>query len=329
MRILDGQFFNSAYQTRLMQNKKSLNIQTAVQNISQQNVSLAVDTVKKEIGYTGFVVTISDEAKEFLQSDTARIKMEQDTAQLLANSVANSDEPFSIRPGDQWSVFSEYLYKNGYYDDMSDEELQDMESMLMQITDGLDSISMAGLDWFSGVAESMDSGEAALELASSTAALSYFCDRFVPDDLKEGFNALFDDYYVHNKEVVSGHKSLDERFNEAVAKLSDDTWDLIEDRQGYSKWSVKNERSLALRKYMGSIFHSEEETLLQSALYTSVFSDIADSAGLERALSRAKTALIDYARGGSTEHSVTKYLNQRYDDTFDRIDSYWSALLAA
>jgi hypothetical protein len=252
--------------------------------------------------------------------------MEQD---LYVGGTADMEDPFSARPRDQWAVFSEYLYDNGYYDNMSDQALQNMESMLMHITDGLDSLTMAGPDWYSGVEEPLDSGEAALELASSTAALSYFRDHYVPDDLKEGFNALIDDYYVHNKEVVSGYKSLNERFNEAVAKLSDDTWDLIENRQGYSKRSAKNERSLALRKYMGSISHSEEETLLQSALYTRIFSGIADSAGLERALLQAKTAIIDYACGGSTDHSVTNYLNQRSDDTFDRIDSYWSALLAA
>jgi hypothetical protein len=212
---------------------------------------------------------------------------------------------------------------------MSDEALQDMESMLMRITDGLDSLTMAGPDWYSGVAEPLDSGEAALELASSTTALSYFNEHFVPDELKEGFNALIGDYYTHNKEVVSDYRSLDERFNDAVAKLSDETWNLIENRQGYAKRTAQDERSLTLRKYMGSISHTEEEASEQNALYTSIFSDIADSVGLESALSQAKAALIDYAGGGSTEHSVTDYLSQRSEDTLERIGSYWSVLLEA
>lgn len=325
MRILGGQFFTSAYQTRLMQNKKSLNIQTAGQKISQQNVSLAVDAIKKEFGYTGFVVTMSDEAKEFLQSDAARIKMEQDTAQLLANSVANSDEPFSIRPRDQWSVFSEYLYKNGYFDNMSDDELQDMESMLMQITDGLDSLSMAGADWFSGVTEQLDSGEAKLELASSTAALLYFNKHFVSDDLKEGFKALIDEYYAHNAQTVSGYKSIDERFNEALAKVSEK----LESRCGYMKPPIYNENNLALRKYLGGASYAEEQETQITALYTDLFTSVYDAESLENALSKATKALVSYESGGSEEQSVTDYVKNRAADTFERIGSYWSALLAA
>lgn len=328
MRILGGQFFTSAYQTRLMQSRKSLNIQTAVQNISQQNASLAVDAIKKEFGYTGFVVTMSDEAKEFLQSDAARIKMEQDTAQLLANSVANSDEPFSIRPRDQWAVFSEYLYKNGYYDNMSDEELQDMESMLMQITDGLDSISMAGADWFSGVTEQLDSGEAKLELASSTAALSYFNDHFVSNDLKEDFKALIDEYYAHNAQMVSGYKSIEERFNEALAKVSDKTWNLIENRRGYIKRSIYNENNLSLRKYLGDVSFAEEQKTQQTALYADMFADVYDSETFENALSRAANALVSDVSGGSNEQG-NDYVRNRAADTFERINSYWSALLSA
>jgi len=100
--------------------------------------------------------------------------------------VENADpsDIFSYRPRDQWLVFSQYLHESKYFDSLSNEELKKVESILQHITDGMDSLAKnAGINLFGIKKQQLNSYEAHLELASSTAALQHFSDTFLSGDL--------------------------------------------------------------------------------------------------------------------------------------------------
>lgn len=138
-------------------------------------------------------------------------------------NVQNADpsDIFSYRPQDQWLVFSQYLDESKYFDSLSDEELKKVESILQHITDGIDSLSeYTGINLFGMRKQQLNSYEAHLEFASSTAALQYFSDTFLSGDIKAGFDQLIQDYISHNTKKVMDYQSLEERFYAARAKIN-------------------------------------------------------------------------------------------------------------
>jgi len=79
---------------------------------------------------------------------------------------ADPDDIFSYKPQDQWLVFSQYLSDSMQFDSLSMEQMNELESILQHITDGLDSLTQTGMNFFGGVKTQLSSYEARLELAS-------------------------------------------------------------------------------------------------------------------------------------------------------------------
>lgn len=180
-------------------------------------------------------VSISKEDMDFLCSEEGFQKMKQDVADLYIKNAdqqkviakdKNPDDLFWNNTGNQWLVFSEMLYNNGFYSKMGDEEVRQFEDTLAYITFGMDCLSksqyLTGME-FSPVREEykyfMSENEAITELESSVAALQYLSDRLLPGEQQEEFNQLIDMYYQHNNEVLSEYNNPIESFNKVIAGM--------------------------------------------------------------------------------------------------------------
>lgn len=144
-----------------------------------------------------YKLTLSNEIKQV--QGLVQMTTEEFFSKDINVQNANPSDIFSYRPQDQWLIFSQYLHESKYFDSLSDEELKKMESILQHITDGMDSLARyAGINLFRIKKKQLNSYEAQLELASSTAALQYFSDTFLSGDVKNGFDQLIQDYVCHN-----------------------------------------------------------------------------------------------------------------------------------
>jgi hypothetical protein len=292
----------------------------------------AIPGVKEKYGDAAVTITISKEAKQFLESEKARKKMEEDTAALyesIAPADFNPDDPFSTRGNDQWAVFSKYLYDNGYYDDLSDEDLNKTETLLMNITDGLDGI-YRGTGTCVELTSQISSSEANLELESSTAALKVFSETYVSSDLREGFDKLIGAYYSHNKDVVKNHMSIEERFNAARAKIPERSKQRLKEQLHDTvspEAAAQAEGVLALRDFFGSISHTEEHIKQNNAFYAQSFEQIADGASLDDTMGKIISRFVSFAVNGSSDRKMQDYVSNNASGTFSRIHGYWAALL--
>lgn len=129
----------------------------------------------------------------------------------------------------QWQVFSEQLYKSGFFEEMSDEEVLKTEQLLIQITSSADtfhscrSLSASPLkrvsdlicsnrdriDW--NTYKDMSGDEWRLLLESSKAALQRFNEKYVPEAQKSEFSSLIDQFYQYNSSLLEGYQSPNER----------------------------------------------------------------------------------------------------------------------
>ena len=164
-------------------------------------------------------LTLSDEMKEL------KAATDEEIAKMFAVQVEDPSDIFAHRPQDQWLIFSQYLHENGAFDGMNRDEIEKLENLLVDITDGLDQLNIAvaqGRDIKSGskpITQQLTAAEAQLELASSVSALQRFQEKFVTDDAKVGFSKLIDQYTARNEKRVSNYKSIDENFYAARAKI--------------------------------------------------------------------------------------------------------------
>lgn len=331
MQVQSSDFFISAYYTRLAERRKSGLSGTAGEG--QKTIDLASISGGLEKYGDAVKVTLSEEAKRFLLSDEARLKVEKDTYEMYAaaSSVeADPNDPFSARPNDQWSVFSEYLYDNGFYDSLSDGDVDRVETLLKHITGGLDSLYMNRMDLFSEIRTQLDSNEAKLEWESSTAALQMFGEKFVAPELKEGFDKLVDAYYAHNRDIVKNHQSIGERFNAARAKLPEASKRRMQEdvRNTLSDENAERARNnVAVMEFFGGLKHTEEESDAHSAFYAEAFKQLKDGMNLQDAMGRIVGEFVSYATGGSSDRKMQDYVKDSAFFTFERIRGYWSELL--
>lgn len=267
-----------------------------------------------------YKITLSDEIKQVqgLMSMTVEEFFSKDI------NVQNADptDIFSYRPQDQWLVFSQYLHESKHFDSLSDEELKEVESILQHITDGMDSLAKyAGINLFGIKKQQLNSYEAHLELASSTAALQHFSDMFLSGDVKAGFDQLIQDYVRHNTKKVMDYQSVEERFYAARAKI----------KPLNAPLTYEQSRHLSMTNKLGKTIYTHEEIESVIKNYQEMFKDIKNEEDLSSALLKAKEQLLAFVTKGispkDADYQLAKdFVTQRSDDTFKRIENYWKMI---
>ena len=165
------ELFTGAYNKRIEQNKSK----AVAQAQKEERKDSGTMTAREMLGTS---VEISEESKEFMAGVA-----ERKAAQIAEREAARTAESGNAFNGtgdfkQQYLVLSENLYNNGFYDNLSDDEVRDMEQMLKDITSGMESINGSGLN--RNFSTEMSHEAAKLELISSVNALNYFADKYVP-----------------------------------------------------------------------------------------------------------------------------------------------------
>ncbi len=304
--IRTTEMFTGAYNKRVEQNKYKAAAE-AYQEQPKQNTGER----------SGVTITISKESQEFMAGAA-----ERKAAQAAAHAAAMAEvgEQYSgnafTGTGDlnrsQYLVFSNNLYNSGFYDSMSDEEVQKMEGMLQDITSGMNSINLSSLNINK---ETQMSHEAAkLELTSSVNALRYFSEKFVPEEMRESFNKLIDQYESHNSEKVASHRNSTD--------MRDEFW------QDTPLPNTKDREEAEISREIGKVTHTEEEEKKNKADYQTLFEQLMQGQGDTGSIfDSLKNTLIQFASGGSKNSNVLALLNSRNSDSISNMMSYWSKLL--
>ncbi len=335
MQINGMNIFMGAYAERI---KNGLDQRTI--SISKEKTEEAAAYVEKALHSSvfqnqGVKVSISKEGMDFLCSEEGFQKMKQDGADLfIKNEIQkkenakdkNPDDPFWENTINQWLVFSEMLYNNGFYTGMTDEEVDQFEDTLAHITYGMDCLSRSQCQYtmqmeFRPVKEKykffQSESEAIAGLESSVAALRYLSDSLLPEEHREGFNQLIDKYYQHNNEVLSEYDNPMEAISRTIAGMHSD-------ESFYSQHS--SEHKYAVRLSM--IEKSEQEKKAYRQGLQILFENMKNNGNDASIWEQIKEYFLDYSTDNSNDGGFRNYVYDDAEYLFSHMKSCWSRLFA-
>lgn len=291
-------------------------------------------SVQETLG-EGVSISISPESQEFMagveeRKAAQRAEKEALREQYASNPFAYSGNAISLssletgervtREPAQWRVFSESLYKHGFYDSMSDEEVEKMEGMLKSITSGVDSI--CGLTDSERSYSALSHEAAKLEFISSVNALNYFADTYVPEGMRGAFQDLIKAYEDYNNESVAKHKNADDLYSEAMAKIS------APNAVNVKEAVKKSQEQTVASQAIGKVKHTDEEEAKQKQDYQTFFDSLIAQRGNTKGIfDELKNSLISYAAGGNKNTDVLTLLDSRNAGSVSNMADYWSKLL--
>ncbi len=250
------------------------------QDNDDREISFAKDGIDVKITLSSGYIEFKNEVYGFLEGD-------------VNVQNANADDVFSCRPKDQWLVFSQYLYDEGLFRTLGNDEINHMESLLQSITGGMDSITQQGIDFFGGdVATQLESYEASMELASSVSALAFFSNKYLTGNTKEGFDNLVAAYAAHNENKLENYQSIEEKFYAARAQLS-----FIQIGPSAAK-NVSVTKKLGRTKYDSIEW---EQAMLKAG---TLFSEIEDKADISAALETLREELLQLCLKGISKNDT-------------------------
>lgn len=270
--------------------------------------------------YLGATVSISEESKEFMsgiadRKAAQRAAREAISAEMPDNAFANTGDMKH-----QYLVFSENLYNNGFYDNMSDDEVNQMEGLLHQITAGMDSINCVNLsNNYQGV---MSHEAARMDLVSSVNALKYFADKYVAENMKESFEKLINDYEEFNGAKVAIHKNIFDMRNESLNYIA------APNAIRVGEMMQKSQEDMYVSQSIGKVAHSTEEEQKNKQEMQSVFEGLMNGKiNKDDLFDKLQATLVNYASGGIKNSAVVTMLKSRNYDAISKMSGYWNSLL--
>lgn len=309
----------------------------AVREQYKQQVSANADVAKgqqldgkKEIEVEregkAFTLTLSDEIKHL------KAATDEEIAQMFAQQVEDPSDIFSYRPQDQWLIFSQYLNDNGIFDGKNAKEIEEIENLLVDITDGLDNLEIAtqkGRDIKSGskpITQQLTSAEAQLELASSTAALQLFSGKYVTGDAKEGFHQLIEQYTKRNEARVLSYTSIEEKFYQGRAKIFETR------HMDTTSLNAEQKHNLSITNKLGKINYTEAEISQMIEGYKEKFGMLQNKSDVDVLIAQLQEELSKFVTKGISKQDkdyegANNFVKEKSAKTFDRITDYWKKLL--
>lgn len=278
--------------------------------------------------FSGAVESRPVEAPQIQSTPTAAAPGRGDVdVQVSTQSLAASAPPAAAAPSadafagagsHQYEVFSRYLESSGAQAGMSQEQIQNTQSVIRDVTKAMDAIAPASRPMLSETAPSRAAAE--LALTSSVAALDHIAST-LPAEAQSGFQELVGQYKAHNEQVVNNHRSLQDIRDTTIANAGPPL-------PAYAEGKERVESSEIMRK-LGNIAHSEvdrrEVTKAYAAMFDAARKNNTDVATMFRKL---KTAFMTYASGGSQDEAVREVLSARNTPAIDQMHSYWDKLLS-
>lgn len=343
MKINGTDIFIGAYAERRQSNHLLGQATISVSKEKAEEITADIKEAFYSLGLQnqGVKVSISKENMDFLCSEEGFQKMKQDAADLYIKNVnqqkviakdKNPDDLFWNNTGNQWLVFSEMLYNNGFYSEMSDEEVKQFEDTLAYITFGMDCVSksqyLTGME-FSSIQEEykyfMSDNEAISELESSVAALQYLSDRVLPEEQQERFNRLIDMYYEHNNEVLSEYTNPMDSFNKVIAGMHSN-------KSAYSHFMEEAAKEpVSEYKYtvmLGRTEKSEQEKEMYRQDLQRLFKKMKSSGDDAFIWEQIKECFQKYSTDGSDDLGFHNYVYEQAQYLFSHMKNCWGRLFA-
>ena len=307
------ELFTGAYNKRVEQNKNKAAAE--VQRAEHKDTDTM--TAREKLGTS---VEISEESKEFMAGVA-----ERKAAQIAEREAARAAESGNAFNGtgdfkQQYLVLSENLYNNGFYDNLSDDEVRDMEQMLKDITSGMESINGSGLN--RNFSTEMSHEAAKLELVSSVNALNYFADKYVPEEMRDSFKEMIKQYECYNSEKVAAHKSIYDLRDESMAKMP------APNAVNVSAAVKKTQEDTKASMEIGRVKHTKEQEQENKDEYQTLFDSLMKKQdSVSNIFNSLQNTLVGYASGGSKNSNVLAMLNSRNLAAIHNMSDYWSRLL--
>lgn len=270
-----------------------------------------------------FTVDFSPDSQEFMSRVAERKAAQRAEQERL--EAENPWSPFDYR-GDlskneptQYLVFSKFLYDEGFFHDMDDEQAGKMEDMLKNITAGMDSIR-GPLD--AGRWDNSMSHEAAkLDLYSSVNALNYFAETYVPEGMRDGFKELIKEYESYNSKLAANHQNSMDLYCESMKSIS------APNATGVSADVRQAQERTKAYQQIGRVTHTEQEEKDLKEDYQALFDKLADKEDSARNIfDSLQNLLVNYASGGSKNNMALSLLNANNVGSINKMFQYWSAM---
>lgn len=342
---ISGNIFIGAYNARQALQSADFRISSGqkADSISEKAIK-AIQEIKQQRNRTD-TMTLSEDAKAFLCSEEGYNKMKKDVEDLYVKNALQQKElmkddendSFWSNTGNQWLVLSENLYRNGFYTNMSDEEVMQVEATLAKITAGMDHISrtlyQTGIEFSDyyghGSNFFMDSNEISLELESATAALRCFSDKYVDVERQGEFNELINQFYKHNTEIVVGYQSPVESFNKAVNAIQNGKYVKSSVNNPYNQSMKKSSSGIDACIYLGGVIHSVVEKKEYTEKIAQLFEKLSTNTDDEVSVwKQIEDIFVGYATKDSDDQGVRNYVLEQSKYTIGRIKGYWAELLS-
>ena len=267
----------------------------------------------------GVDVTISPESMEYMEKVNERKEAAQKERERLQKEweMQNPQNPFG-RMGTQFSIISNALAEHGFYDNMSDDEVLEIENLLVNITHGMNSVC-GTVKVLSPESEQLTSQAAKFELESSTAALRQFSQKYVSGEMQDFFNNLVDQYYEHNSKVLEGYQSSRETSNELLAAIYEKT---ASNRRAPLS---ENEKMIQMA---GKVKVDEEDEKEAIKEWRKCLKALADGKGeVGEMMGRMSDILKMLASGNSENKQLLNYVEQWNSPAIENARKYWSVLV--
>lgn len=348
MRIGNDFLYVGAYDAKRIQNGEKRGVYELTEKQKAQIVSgMNEAAVKyKLFGEDYDYATISEEGRGFHISDQI-VELESfDVEEEIAKQNAkfgqelqklNPDDPFMGNVGQQWLVFSKFLYNNGFYDDKTMSEASSSDGDLRNITSCLDGFNlyqvvdkrMVSFDspYCSFVMGSfnpvkMGSHAMRLELESATEALHYYSENYIEDEgLKKEFDQLISRFYDHNLEMMKGYRSAEESLDLARKNY-------VPRPHRLPSLQMANADTLEASRYLVDVTHSEEEEDKYQSEITSLIGQIKQpTVDWNNIWKQIQSTFLDYVTKGSEKQTVRQRAVEETGGIFNRMEKMWSNLL--
>ncbi len=283
----------------------------------RQAADAAAEALKEKL--KGATVTISPESIDFMNGIQQRKEAQKAEEERIRQefSFLNPENAFN-RIGTQFSIISDTLSGMGFYDNLSDDEALQIDRILSGITYGMNSVC-GNVKEEQSDSEQLSSYAARFELESSTAALRQFSEKFVPEDMRESFSNLIDQYYEHNAKILEGYRSSREISNELLATLYDWT---------ASKRAIPMDEEEKNIQQAGNVKVEESDLNSATESWKKHFKMLlSGEKSLDDSITMMQDTLNALAAGNSKNQSLLQYVGRWNSFSIENARNYWNLLL--
>ena len=207
------------------------------------------------------------------------------------------------------------------------EKLRDtMSHILVRTSDsiGVETKKYTGNSSFSSGAGGRElySYEAALEVESSTAALKLFCDKYLQNEQKDGFDFLIGKYYDDLSKRLQGYQSAEEELYESIHDLGISESDQTLRQHGLSEKQIKTHK---IKVKLGGVKHTKQEEEAYRNALKQLFSSI-NKENQASVFERLEELVVNYASGNSDDPDVRNVVRTQTQGVRDNVRDYWEKL---